>query len=164
MIRRPPRSTLFPYTTLFRSLEAELSEDAVHDRRCCCRRPGAGQLPLGREGDSADARATVARGFAYKQQRGVDARSEVPLQPVGEARVPVLVEGAADLRGGETLYQRSQRTTSSSERRRCVMRLEYRAEFGSGFPVPIVTPATTQTSSGMPSSSLNSRSSGTVTP
>src|SRR2546426_4260053 len=25
MIRRPPRSTLFPYTTLFRSLRAELS-------------------------------------------------------------------------------------------------------------------------------------------
>src|SRR3712207_8407770 len=28
MIRRPPRSTLFPYTTLFRSVE----EDAVRDR------------------------------------------------------------------------------------------------------------------------------------
>src|SRR5690348_17551782 len=27
MIRRPPRSTLFPYTTLFRS---EVSQDAVH--------------------------------------------------------------------------------------------------------------------------------------
>src|SRR3712207_7104256 len=26
MIRRPPRSTLFPYTTLFRSLRAELVE------------------------------------------------------------------------------------------------------------------------------------------
>src|SRR3712207_8200087 len=26
MIRRPPRSTLFPYTTLFRSLGAELAE------------------------------------------------------------------------------------------------------------------------------------------
>src|SRR3712207_7567794 len=25
MIRRPPRSTLFPYTTLFRSLEAEVA-------------------------------------------------------------------------------------------------------------------------------------------
>src|SRR2546430_5474624 len=25
MIRRPPRSTLFPYTTLFRSLEAEMA-------------------------------------------------------------------------------------------------------------------------------------------
>src|SRR5258708_24496645 len=28
MIRRPPRSTLFPYTTLFRSLEARLDEFA----------------------------------------------------------------------------------------------------------------------------------------
>src|SRR2546430_11000997 len=27
MIRRPPRSTLFPYTTLFRSLTAERSRD-----------------------------------------------------------------------------------------------------------------------------------------
>ena len=26
MIRRPPRSTLFPYTTLFRSCEAELNK------------------------------------------------------------------------------------------------------------------------------------------
>src|SRR3712207_8159884 len=33
MIRRPPRSTLFPYTTLFRSPEhvAALLEDDVHD-------------------------------------------------------------------------------------------------------------------------------------
>src|SRR3712207_7672923 len=31
MIRRPPRSTLFPYTTLFRSLAARLA-DAVHER------------------------------------------------------------------------------------------------------------------------------------
>src|SRR3712207_8843716 len=29
MIRRPPRSTLFPYTTLFRSLEAFLSPGVV---------------------------------------------------------------------------------------------------------------------------------------
>src|SRR6266849_1970653 len=31
MIRRPPRSTLFPYTTLFRSIEARLSEVAAGD-------------------------------------------------------------------------------------------------------------------------------------
>src|SRR3712207_7180807 len=31
MIRRPPRSTLFPYTTLFRSVDVE--EDDLHDRR-----------------------------------------------------------------------------------------------------------------------------------
>src|SRR3712207_7421422 len=30
MIRRPPRSTLFPYTTLFRS--ARLAQDALHER------------------------------------------------------------------------------------------------------------------------------------
>src|SRR3989449_8614234 len=30
MIRRPPRSTLFPYTTLFRSLEATKTTIAAH--------------------------------------------------------------------------------------------------------------------------------------
>src|SRR3989454_8916241 len=30
MIRRPPRSTLFPYTTLFRSLDEALHEPALH--------------------------------------------------------------------------------------------------------------------------------------
>src|SRR3712207_8034272 len=32
MIRRPPRSTLFPYTTLFRSGEAELTTSAAFVR------------------------------------------------------------------------------------------------------------------------------------
>src|SRR3712207_8066547 len=32
MIRRPPRSTLFPYTTLFRSARDVLLEDVVLDR------------------------------------------------------------------------------------------------------------------------------------
>src|SRR2546430_13643765 len=42
MIRRPPRSTLFPYTTLFRSRKAELGEDrfgVLPERR---RRQGRG--------------------------------------------------------------------------------------------------------------------------
>src|SRR5258708_31742856 len=43
MIRRPPRSTLFPYTTLFRSLHA------VGERIQLCRSPGAGQLAAGVE-------------------------------------------------------------------------------------------------------------------
>src|SRR5258705_5660716 len=29
MIRRPPRSTLFPYTTLFRSLSSDLSKNSL---------------------------------------------------------------------------------------------------------------------------------------
>src|ERR1051325_1683252 len=32
MIRRPPRSTLFPYTTLFRSVLVEVVEARVRDR------------------------------------------------------------------------------------------------------------------------------------
>src|SRR5256885_11616420 len=32
MIRRPPRSTLFPYTTLFRSLRCQLQRDLVQAR------------------------------------------------------------------------------------------------------------------------------------
>src|SRR5947208_9031008 len=40
MIRRPPRSTLFPYTTLFRSLlravlDCALADDGVRDRNAC---------------------------------------------------------------------------------------------------------------------------------
>src|SRR2546430_16632672 len=33
MIRRPPRSTLFPYTTLFRSIETQLEQLAMNARR-----------------------------------------------------------------------------------------------------------------------------------
>src|SRR2546430_12770100 len=33
MIRRPPRSTLFPYTTLFRSPQRALSDARVHGAR-----------------------------------------------------------------------------------------------------------------------------------
>src|SRR2546422_5444265 len=36
MIRRPPRSTLFPYTTLFRSYSASSSaRHAAHPATCC---------------------------------------------------------------------------------------------------------------------------------
>src|SRR5258707_3926817 len=51
MIRRPPRSTLFPYTTLFRSRPAPRCPSPP--RRCArspCRRaasPAAGTAPLG---------------------------------------------------------------------------------------------------------------------
>src|SRR5260370_32224192 len=42
MIRRPPRSTLFPYTTLFRSLFG--SDDQVLDRVKAFERAGADQV------------------------------------------------------------------------------------------------------------------------
>src|SRR3989454_12468865 len=45
MIRRPPRSTLFPYTTLFRSLaliSAHITQIVLGDRRFRVRRKGMG--------------------------------------------------------------------------------------------------------------------------
>src|SRR2546425_7186195 len=58
MIRRPPRSTLFPYTTLFRSVQLAGEEGPAHRED----RPGV----LRREG---------ARGRGQSQERAV-ARSE----------------------------------------------------------------------------------------
>src|SRR3712207_8246010 len=46
MIRRPPRSTLFPYTTLFRSAERVPGRRAPH--REARRRPSASRGPQGR--------------------------------------------------------------------------------------------------------------------
>src|SRR3712207_8804589 len=44
MIRRPPRSTLFPYTTLFRSSESfpEYSRSNVTGNQCCLDGYGSG--------------------------------------------------------------------------------------------------------------------------
>src|SRR2546428_10391368 len=41
MIRRPPRSTLFPYTTLFRSCFSAVSDPAAAGRAMDIRRPHA---------------------------------------------------------------------------------------------------------------------------
>src|SRR2546425_5081991 len=46
MIRRPPRSTLFPYTTLFRSSRATSCENARDNPRHPRRPPGAGSLGI----------------------------------------------------------------------------------------------------------------------
>src|SRR5207253_11223706 len=43
MMRPPPRSTLFPYTTLFRSLRARLPARCDEHRRACARRPQIGE-------------------------------------------------------------------------------------------------------------------------
>src|SRR5688572_31957445 len=52
MIRRPPRSTLFPYTTLFRSGDASADAAGNHHRRC----PSGAVDPAGRRWLDPDAR------------------------------------------------------------------------------------------------------------
>src|SRR2546426_6857955 len=55
MIRRPPRSTLFPYTTLFRSLPRRLPPAlaVLSGTRGCDRSDGGGRL-CGIEGNAPD--------------------------------------------------------------------------------------------------------------
>src|SRR2546427_7062135 len=65
MIRRPPRSTLFPYTTLFRSLRPPVPVGVVRRRGLPVRpdvRPGQeGGVPRGAEGPRARRRLPVQR-------------------------------------------------------------------------------------------------------
>src|SRR3712207_7677983 len=77
MIRRPPRSTLFPYTTLFRSAD---DDEAVR-----CRERGARRVPVDAPGpldETADRAVLLAAG-------AVDGRSrplvEIP-QPDGDRK------------------------------------------------------------------------------
>src|SRR3712207_7933188 len=51
MIRRPPRSTLFPYTTLFRSLTGP--PRTPRSRHVIGRLPGSGRVVVGPSSDAA---------------------------------------------------------------------------------------------------------------
>src|SRR3712207_7762475 len=66
MIRRPPRSTLFPYTTLFRSARARRARSDPVQRYVVAARPGAAR---------AGARRGRARGQPHQRarRRGDDA-------------------------------------------------------------------------------------------
>src|SRR5437588_4685522 len=66
MIRRPPRSTLFPYTTLFRSEEPARS-GAHRPRRAGPRRP-AGRAALPRDHDARGARRRGRRSEEYTSE------------------------------------------------------------------------------------------------
>src|SRR2546429_6412728 len=64
MIRRPPRSTLFPYTTLFRSLYEGLAVSKASERL----RHGAGEwdaprAPSSRRGDRKSTRLNSSHGY-----------------------------------------------------------------------------------------------------
>src|SRR5256886_10484772 len=93
MIRRPPRSTLFPYTTLFRSLRASDREgrhdvetegggvivvDQQDDVRLLLRDPALGELITGEHRSPVRILrlAVVDRGADRRDMRGGDAGSD----------------------------------------------------------------------------------------
>src|SRR3712207_7145046 len=65
MIRRPPRSTLFPYTTLFRSARgvprARVDEGSHGQRRAGHRPVGSGQIDLSTPGYTAGDKLTQVK-------------------------------------------------------------------------------------------------------
>src|SRR2546427_8384220 len=73
MIRRPPRSTLFPYTTLFRSLGRD-DELPVHRLEACIARLGHGGH-LGQDGQALGRCHGQGAQLAALEQR-IDGRSE----------------------------------------------------------------------------------------
>src|SRR2546430_14428337 len=83
MIRRPPRSTLFPYTTLFRSLDDRRREE----------RPGGGpgrrhRLPVGPPGDRPvveDRRRRALRPGRLSVSAPAVPRPQAPAAPPGPA-------------------------------------------------------------------------------
>src|SRR3712207_6853711 len=94
MIRRPPRSTLFPYTTLFRSPVDELDE--------------ARQIPLGRVVDEPEGRPEVAQ-----EQPLADAIEDVRSRREGGVRGGV----------GEDLLGSGEHTSELQSRQYLVCRL-----------------------------------------
>src|SRR5256884_4562843 len=65
MIRRPPRSTLFPYTTLFRSVElnADLHSRRIHDLQERNARPHLVALLHGSHADRKSTRLNSSHGY-----------------------------------------------------------------------------------------------------
>src|SRR2546430_4658661 len=73
MIRRPPRSTLFPYTTLFRSLLG-----CAIDRGTCA--PARGGSHSGRKVDTTNSAATAMVAACEKMSRSEEHTSELQSQ------------------------------------------------------------------------------------
>src|SRR3712207_7063958 len=69
MIRRPPRSTLFPYTTLFRSLGRFPKADAGPERTHRLARGNAAGLDVGGEADAAQLAIPLALALDRKSTR-----------------------------------------------------------------------------------------------
>src|SRR2546430_12697775 len=76
MIRRPPRSTLFPYTTLFRSLAVRAHRGRVEEVAFEERKPEDRHRPAGAGGDLLQA----LLGLRHERRRSEEHTSELQSQ------------------------------------------------------------------------------------
>src|SRR5882762_11998075 len=112
MIRRPPRSTLFPYTTLFRSVSdvADDFEDPLPRRR------RGSHDPLRRNRESA----RIAYGHADLRNGSFDGHLPSVAVPASTFQVPSRI---AEIQSGSFRLARRQPTRSSQERGSLISRL-----------------------------------------
>src|SRR6266496_6159037 len=92
MIRRPPRSTLFPYTTLFRSCPHRASSPGVLATWRCSpdediRRPGGGSFVRG----SRELTAVPSEALRPARDEGPDVQETVPDDPRKAPKLRVLI-------------------------------------------------------------------------
>src|SRR2546427_4492016 len=79
MIRRPPRSTLFPYTTLFRSLQEWLLLSGLHpEDRPACRHRRSASVPAGQDGapDQSPPRCWAAHPLSRSEEHTSELQSQ----------------------------------------------------------------------------------------
>src|SRR3989442_6519727 len=87
MIRRPPRSTLFPYTTLFRSGRHELDEmagleaDFLHGERRVVRDLAAEVAGVVRDAPEAQPAGEVLLAHHWRLRRSEEHTSGLPSRP-----------------------------------------------------------------------------------
>src|SRR2546429_565768 len=84
MIRRPPRSTLFPYTTLFRSLKRVGEKPRKNALHCeCDGKTVGGKAVDGRKGVfNLDGRVALEANFAGEMKGGAFAVDRILRQPI----------------------------------------------------------------------------------
>src|SRR2546421_7655350 len=93
MIRRPPRSTLFPYTTLFRSQVVELAHRRMHDVHDDVAEVDQHPFAVGLALDAVDAGAALAHlplhvvGERLDLSRGVAARDHYAQRKMRESEI-----------------------------------------------------------------------------
>src|SRR2546426_12745127 len=99
MIRRPPRSTLFPYTTLFRSYVLTLADRSVRRRE------------TGYTENAAPAWSPDGKWIAFECSKGRGEENDVCVMPAGGGAVRNLT-GSWDLDPGEGQWSRDSKTVS----------------------------------------------------
>src|SRR5690242_21703977 len=101
MIRRPPRSTLFPYTTLFRSARSPLELRPTWLTACIVRGDGGERMRM----LLLVALTTVALGCAHRDTRNLAQRPSVTKIGRASCREGVWISAVAVAFEGERRYK-----------------------------------------------------------